>query len=77
MHRNTVFTPTQKLIDAMDDAAASKYRVDRENDELTRALRNPEKSGRVRGIGPGVSWKEGFSADEDRYGYRSRRRRKE
>ena len=77
MHRDKVFTPTQKLIDAMADAAAGKYRVDREKDELTRALGNDEKPGRVRGRGPGVSWKEGFSADKDRYGYRSRKRKKD
>ena len=61
----------------MADAAAGKYKVDRENDELTRALGNPEKGGRVRGRGPGVLWKEGFSQNEHRYGYKSRKRRKE
>ena len=51
--------------------------MNRENDELTRALGNPEHGGRVRGRGVGVSWKEGFSQDEDRYGYRSRKRKKD
>ena len=77
MHRNAVFTPTQKLIEAMADAAAGKYQVNRENDELTRALGNAEHGGRVRGRGVGVSWKEGFSQDEDRYGYKSRKRKKD
>ena len=35
-HRNQCFTPTQKLIDAMANAAAGKYQVYRKNDELTR-----------------------------------------
>ena len=52
-------------------------RSNRENDELTRALGNPEHGGRVRGRGVGVSWKEGFSQDEDRYGYKSRKRKKD
>ena len=77
MHRDKVFIPTQKLIEAMADAAAGLYRVDRENDELTRALGNPEHSGRVRGRGPGVSWKEGFNPDEDRFGYKSHKRKKD
>ena len=43
---------------------------DRENDELTKALGNPEKSGRTRGFGPDVRWKIGLP--EDRQYYRRR-----
>ena len=46
-HREKTFTPTQKLIDAMAEAQAGLYRVDRENDELTKALGNPEHLGRT------------------------------
>jgi hypothetical protein len=76
-HREKTFIPTQKLIDAMAEAAAGLYRVDRENDELTRALGNPEHTGRTRGKGAGVPWKEGFSQHEDLYGYKSRKRKKD
>ena len=61
VHRNQVFTPTEDLVQEMADAQAGVYRVDRENDELTRALGNPQHPGRTRGKGAGVSWKEGFS----------------
>jgi hypothetical protein len=52
-------------------------RVDRENDELTHALGNPEHIGRTRGKGTGVPWKEGFSQHEDLYGYKSCKRKKD
>ena len=43
-------------------------------DELTKALENPEKSGRTRGFGPDVPSRLGFP--EDRQSYRSRARAK-
>jgi hypothetical protein len=55
------FTRTAKLVKAMEDAQAGLIRVDRENDELTHALGNPEHTGRTRGKDAGVPWKEGFS----------------
>ena len=59
----------------MADAQAGLFRPDRENDELTRALGNPEHTGRTRGKGAGVPWKEGFSEHID--SYRSRKRKKD
>jgi hypothetical protein len=61
----------------MDNAQAGLYRVDRENDELTHALGNPEHTGRTPGKGVSVPWKEGFSQHEDTYGYKSRKRKKD
>jgi hypothetical protein len=61
----------------MEDAQAGLIRVDRENDELTHALRNPEHTGRTRGKGAGVPGKEGFSQHEDPYGYKRRKRKKD
>jgi hypothetical protein len=52
-------------------------RVDRENDELTHGLRNPEHIGQTRGKGASVPWKEGFSQHEDPYSYKSRKRKKD
>ena len=46
-HRDTKFKPTQALIDAMRDAQEGKIKFNRENDQLTRALGNPEHGGRV------------------------------
>ena len=77
VHRKIVFTPTAALVKAMADAQAGLYRVDRENDELTHALGNPEHTGRTRGKGASVPWKEGFSAHEDPYGYKSRKRKRD
>ena len=51
-----------------------KFIPDRERDELTKALKNPEKGGRTRGFGPDVPWKIGFP--KDRQFYRSRAKAK-
>src|SRR5438132_12848673 len=40
---------------------------DRENDILTKALRNKEHPGRTRGIGSKVPWKKGFPNDLHKY----------
>jgi hypothetical protein len=56
------------------DVKASRLKVDREMDELTMALRNPEHPGRCRGYGV-VPWKYAFKGNLD--SYRSRKRRKE
>jgi hypothetical protein len=42
VHRKLTFTPTTTLIKVMDDAGAGLIQVNRENDELTHALGNPE-----------------------------------
>ena len=41
----------QKILDAIEEARAGVFTPNRENDELTRALGNPEHPGRTRGMG--------------------------
>jgi hypothetical protein len=77
VHRKQTFTPTAKLVKAVEDAQAGLIRLDQENDELTHALGNPKHTGRTRGKGAGVPWKEGFSQHEDPYSYKSRKRKKD
>jgi hypothetical protein len=77
VHQKKTFTPTTKLVKVMEDAQAGLIRVNRENDELTHALGNPEHMGRTRGKGAGVPWKERFSQHEDPYGYKSHKRKKD
>jgi hypothetical protein len=43
----------------LEDVRAGRVKVDREIDELTMALKNPEHPGRCRGFGV-VPWKFGF-----------------
>ena len=50
----------QKILGAIEEARARVFTPNRENDELTRALGNPEHPGRTRGKGV-VLWYEGFS----------------
>ena len=62
-----------KLLVAIEEARSGVFQPNRENDELTCALGNPEHPGRTRGKGA-IPWYEGFSdwnAD-----YRTRARRK-
>ena len=49
----------QRLQEAIQAAAEGTFQPDREKDELTYALGNPEHSGRTRGKGV-VPWKYGF-----------------
>jgi hypothetical protein len=56
----------------IEDVRAGGVKVDREIDELTMALKNPEHSRRCRGFGV-VPWKFAFRGDIATY--RSRRRR--
>ena len=63
----------QKIIDAIDEGQRGVFTPNRENDELTRALGNPEHPGRTRSMGV-IPWYEGFS--EWNKDYRSRARRK-
>ena len=61
------------ILVAIEEARSGVFQPNRENDELTRALGNPEHPRRTRGKGV-IPWYEGFSdwnAD-----YRSRARRK-
>ncbi|KAK1643369.1 hypothetical protein QYE76_061174 [Lolium multiflorum] len=51
----------------MRDAQEGKIKFNREN-APTRALGNPEHGGRVRGMPGNITWKEGFSQDDDPYG---------
>jgi hypothetical protein len=73
------FPPTlrEKALELMkqkEEVRASRLRVDREMDELTMALANPEHPGRCRGYGV-VLWKYAFKGNLD--SYKSRKRRKE
>jgi hypothetical protein len=58
----------------IEDVKAGRLKVDREMDELTLALGNPEHLGRCRGYGV-VPWKYAFKGNLD--SYRRRKRRKE
>ena len=66
----------QKLLDAIEDARKGVFTPNRENDELTRALGNPEHPGRTRGKGV-IPWYEGFSEWNDDYRTRERKKMEE
>ena len=64
---------TDELLKAIAEARAGVYEPEREKDELSRALKNPEHPGRTRGKGL-VPWLLGFADWND--SYRSRERKK-
>ena len=69
-------TPSQELVKAMADAAKGLFWPERENDELTCALGNPEHVGRTRGKGL-VPWKTGFPECDDSYRSRDRKKKQD
>jgi hypothetical protein len=73
------FPPTLRekaleLMNKIEDVKGGRLKVDREMDEITMALGNPEHPGRCRGYGV-VPWKYAFKGNLD--SYRSHKRRKE
>jgi hypothetical protein len=67
-------TASKELLDAIKAAQEGRFHLDRENDELTLALGNPEHGGRTRGVGV-VPWYEGFAGWRDSYKCRSRKKK--
>ena len=65
--------PVKKIQQYIDAAQEGTFVPDRENDELTMALGNPEHPGWTRGTPGSVPWKAGFS---DTGGYKCQERRK-
>ena len=66
----------EKLLDAIEDARKGVFTPNKENDELTRALGNPEHPGRTRGKGV-IPWYDGFSEWNDDYRTRARKKMEE
>ena len=63
----------QRILDAIEEARSGVFQPNRENDELTRALGNPEHPGRTRGKGA-IPWYEGFSDWNSDYRTRARKK---
>jgi hypothetical protein len=70
-------TPIKKLGETMDLIAKGKFVIDRENDDLTRALGNKEASGRTRGTPGSPAWMYGFADWMDTYRSRERNKKRE
>ena len=64
------------LLVAIEAARTGVFQPERENDELTRALGNPEHPGRTRGKGV-VPWVEGFADWNVSYSSRARKKKQE
>ena len=65
--------PVMKLLGYIAANQEEMFVPDREKDELTMALGNPEHPGRTRGMPGSVSWKDGFP---DAGGYKCQERRR-
>ena len=65
-----------EILNAIDDARNGIFIPERENDDLTRPLKNPEHPGRTRGVGI-VPWYEGFAEYKDNYKSRARKKKME
>ena len=70
-----IAAPFAALVEVFEKVKEGKFKPDREKDELTEALGNPEHTGWTRGWG-GYPWSTGFTAADSLYPYRSRERAK-
>jgi hypothetical protein len=52
------------------------FQPDRENDELTKALKNKEHTGRTRGLGSAIPWRSRFAEDSQTYRRRERAKKR-
>ena len=64
------------ILIAIEEARSGVFQPNKENDELTRALGNPEHPGRTRGMCV-IPWYEGFSEWNDDYRSRARKKMEE
>jgi len=76
-NKEKIQTVTKEIVKAIEKVQKGTFKPDRENDELTLALGNPEHGGRTRGYGTDVSWKAGFPECADSYKSRQRKKKQE
>ena len=69
--------PIEEIRKAVKDVEEGRFIPDREDDELTRALGNPEHEGRTRDTEGSKPWTLGFPAERKKFPDKSHQRRKE
>ena len=67
--------PIEALREVWKEVTEGRFHPNREKDELSRALKNPEHSGRTRGTVGSVPWILGFPKDVGTYRSRSRKKK--
>jgi hypothetical protein len=72
--KKQIAEPLGELVKTITEVQEGTFKPDRENDELTKALKNKEHTGRTRCLGSAIPWRSGFT--EDSQTYRSRERAK-
>jgi hypothetical protein len=72
--KKQIAEPLRELSKTITEVQDGTFQPDRENDELTKALKNKEHTGQTRGLGSAIPWSSGFV--EDSQTYRSRERAK-
>jgi hypothetical protein len=76
-HIDNPLLPIDDIRSAVHNVAAGRFIPDRENDELTRALKNDEHTGPARGTPGSKPWNVAFPVEIKRYPDKSHQRRKE
>jgi hypothetical protein len=76
-HKDHPLLPIDDIRSVVQDVAVGRFIPDRENDELTRALKNDEHTRRARGTPSSKPWNVAFPAEMKRYPDKSHQRRKE
>ena len=70
-------TPVKNIQDAIQAVQEGKFHPDREKDELSHGLGNPEHPGVTRGTSGSVPWKVGFPDSRDTYRSRGRKKKED
>jgi hypothetical protein len=65
--KKEVVTVEQKALHVATKQRLGLFQSDRENGQLKEALDNPEHTGRIRGVGSQMPWKQGFLKDSTSY----------
>src|SRR3954466_390477 len=76
-HIDDPLLPIEDIRDAVRDIEAGRFIPDRDNDELTRALKKKDHPGRARGTPGSKCWKLAFPSESKKYPDKSHQRRKE
>jgi hypothetical protein len=72
--KKQIAEPLRELVKTISEVQEGTFQLDRENDELMKALKNKEHIGQTRGLGSAIPWRSRFA--EDSQTYRSREKAK-
>jgi hypothetical protein len=65
--KKQIVEPLRELVKTIAEVQEGMFQPDKENDELTKALKNKEHTRQTRGLGSAIPWRFGFIEDSQTY----------